>query len=100
MTAFVTQVSEQGAVRFAERGAALLPRCVVRFLDIERDDAIDVGRDDRLAPRRRLKQIEGEAVDGVLGLRLHRQPQPEQRGDELAFGLLDLQPAHLVLRLR
>ena len=62
----VPQVAEQRAVGLVQRVRGLLARDVVRFLDVDRDDAVRVPGHHRRAAGRRAQEIEREPALGIL----------------------------------
>ena len=86
MPDLVPKVAEQGAVEFTHLLASPFALGVVRFGEVDGDDAAGVsGQDVQLSRSDVGQELEGEAASRIFGLRLDRQAQLKEGIKEPVF---------------
>jgi hypothetical protein len=93
MADLVAEMTEQGAIGLAHRGAVAFADCVLRFLRVQHDHPFIVTGKRRRRATNRSQEFEGEAMARIFHPIRQRQLQMIDRVDQPVFGRLDPAPA-------
>src|SRR5262245_57286540 len=101
MAALVAEVAKQGAVGLVQLEATPLALCVVRFFEIDGDQAVEMAGEDTGggAVSRIGQEFEGQAAGWFIRLAAYRQLQPEEAVNQPTLGDFEPVPCFFVPNL-